>query len=55
MELSTTTLAIFAVFAVMGVVGVVAIEVISTPQEATARGCHSGVPFNASQGRCFHP
>ena len=55
MEVTTTALTIFAVMAAMGIIGVVAIEVFSTPQEATARGCKSGVPFNASQGRCFHP
>ena len=55
MEITTTTLAIFAIVAAMGLIGVVAIQVVSTPQEAIARGCKSGVPFNASQGRCFHP
>ena len=53
MEISTTTLAIFAVFAVMGLVGVVAITIMSVPEDVEARGCHSSVPYNASQGRCF--
>jgi hypothetical protein len=55
MELSRTTLAIFAIVAAMGLISVVAIEMMTLPQDATARGCKSGVPFNASEGRCFHP
>jgi hypothetical protein len=38
----------------LGVVMVV--DAIILPMiEAEGRGCKSGVPFNASQGRCFHP
>jgi len=54
MEIPTTTLAIFAIVAAMGLIGVVAIAIMSVPEDAEARGCKSGVPFNASQGRCFH-
>ncbi len=54
MEIPTTTLAIFAIVAAMGLIGVMAIEGISTPQEATARGCHTSLAYNASQGRCLH-
>jgi hypothetical protein len=53
MELNTTTLAVFAVFAVMGLVGVVAVTIMSVPEDAEARGCHTSQAFNASQGRCF--
>ena len=53
MEISTTTLAIFAVFAMMGLVGVVAVTIMSVPEDAEARGCHTS-PFNTSQGRCLH-
>jgi hypothetical protein len=50
-----TTLAIIAIVAALGVLGIMVVETISTPQQqADARGCHSGVPFNASQGRCLH-
>jgi hypothetical protein len=53
MELTTTTMAIFAIVAAMGLISVVAIDIMTSPQEVTARGCKSGVPFNASEGRCF--
>jgi hypothetical protein len=55
MEISTKTLAVFAVFAMMGLVGVVAIAIMSVPEDAEAKGCTSGLAFNKSQGRCFHP
>jgi hypothetical protein len=50
-----TTLAIIAIVAALGLLGTIVVESINIPQQqADARGCHSGVPFNASKGRCFH-
>jgi hypothetical protein len=49
-----TTLAIIAIIAALGLFGVVVVESIRIPQQqADARGCTSGIAFNASQGRCF--
>jgi hypothetical protein len=55
MEINTTTITIFAIVAAFGLIGIVVIEIVSTPQEVTAKGCNNSVAFNASQGRCFHP
>jgi len=50
-----TTLVIIAIVAALGLLGIIVVESISIPQQqAEARGCHNGVPFNASKGRCFH-
>jgi hypothetical protein len=50
-------LALIAVVAVLALLGVVAVTIVTIPlqQEAEARGCNRSIPFNASQGRCFHP
>jgi hypothetical protein len=49
-----TTLAIIPLVAAFGLLGTIVVESINiTQQQADARGCHSGVPFNASKGRCF--
>jgi hypothetical protein len=48
------TMLLFAVVAALGLVGVVVVDIMLTAQEAEARGCHSGVAFNASRGRCLH-
>ena len=45
-------LAIFALAAAVGLFGVIAVDAF-TIQKVDARGCKSGVPFNASKGRCF--
>jgi hypothetical protein len=55
MELATRMLAVYAIFAAAGLIGVVALEVISSIEDAEARGCNNSIAFNASQGRCFHP
>jgi hypothetical protein len=53
MEINTTTMTIFAMVVAFGLIGVVVIEIVSTSQEVTARGCKTSIAFNASQGRCF--
>jgi hypothetical protein len=50
-----TIITIFAIVAALGLVAVVIVEVISSAQEAEARGCRTSIAINASQGRCFHP
>ena len=45
-------IAIFALVAALGLLGVIAVDAFNI-QQVDARGCKSGVPFNASQGRCF--
>jgi Flp pilus assembly protein CpaB len=50
-----TTVVIIAIVAALGLLGVLVIETISMPQQQVdARGCNRGVPYNASQGRCFN-
>jgi hypothetical protein len=49
-----TAIVLFALVAALGLVGVVVVDIMLTAQEAEARGCHSGVAFNASRGRCLH-
>jgi hypothetical protein len=51
--MNESIIAIFALVSALGLIGVVAVETW-TIQPVDARGCQSGVPFNASQGRCFH-
>jgi hypothetical protein len=46
-------IAIFALAAALGLLGVIAVDAF-TIQKVDARGCHSSVPYNASQGRCFN-
>ena len=50
-----TTLAIIAIVAALGLLGLVVAESVNIPkqQQAYAKGCTSGVAFNASKGRCF--
>ena len=45
-------IAIFALATALGLLGVIAVEAINI-QKVDASGCKSGVPFNASKGRCF--
>ena len=49
------SLTLLALVLALGVLGIVIADTIIAIQEAEARGCKSGVPFNASQGRCFRP
>jgi hypothetical protein len=49
-----TSLGLIAVVAALALFGVVVVTVVTITQEAEARGCNRSVPFNASQGRCFH-
>lgn len=54
-EETTTSIAVIAIVAALALLGVVAVTMVTIAQEAEARGCNRSVPFNASQGRCFHP
>jgi hypothetical protein len=51
---SYTVIAIVAALSLFGVVVLTVAVTIPQQQEAEARGCHTSIAFNASQGRCFH-
>jgi hypothetical protein len=55
MQNNQQQLALLALVAALALLGVVVVTVVTITQEAEARGCNRSVPFNASQGRCFHP
>jgi hypothetical protein len=47
MEIPTTTLAIFDIIAAMGLISAVAIDMRTSPQEVTAKGCRNYIAINA--------
>jgi hypothetical protein len=52
---SIAMIAIVAALGLLGIIAIVTLNVLQLQQQADARGCHTSVAFNASQGRCFRP